>query len=461
MTDDHDILATDAGKSRRLHRVRQVVVLGSLALMWALTLPGFATSDTEVYVIGQLAIALGLAVITATWIASLRWERLRRALLPFEGGLVVAAGVFLFSQPGLEIDTNDDRIFVAGTFGVGAALVLAFAQPIVAGRRRGQAWLVGIVAIAIGIGTALPPALDWVIYSDDERWTSADERQLRHAETARRITEPGFQLSSSDTFSAQPSLELGYEPHVSQSPGFAELALGDIVGAGAGWFAANGVGVDPAGGPIRPAIHVRTWLVDERTVRLRVSELGAGPVALAVRRGDCSVTSPDDELLRLDLRDGADVEQRIDLGPAGLGAGDQLRLLIADPRPLGPVRCVPLVDPLGLRLLAVGDIAFHEECIEPLGLARAARAGVTPSTFEDPGCADRFERLAMSVGSARVPVAAVDGVRSCLEDKGIRVGEQVDLTDGSALLFTQPRAHGGYECAASDPVAVPVPLGLP
>ncbi|MCW2922472.1 MAG: hypothetical protein JWL76_2346 [Thermoleophilia bacterium] len=496
--------STDAGgtnatgpvvPSRRrsvLRGARRLATPAAIVVAWIVVVTQWNASDTALFNWATITAAIVLGVVTVLWLVSLRFPALRRALLPFEGGLVVGALVLAWATKGTEVDMLADRVIISSVFGVIAALLLAFMQQLVAGRDRAWAWLTGVVVVCALAGIALPATLDWL---DGDMGELGFDATLA-GEVVGRSTADGFRLDDVSIQYGAPALGRGYIDDAAAAYGvaFAEPAaavdpateFGSVVPTDA----AIASPTDPSiGGPTPPgyiegeATGTPNWAQllahpggkISLAIAPSIARGARGTVVASLRRGDCGDAYDGDELATLTLHrsSGAKVDEELSLRVKDLRVDDRLSVVIGTTEPLAPTRCAQLLSPTGVALAQLGAASFSAECLDPLDLPRGSEYMVRSSTFQDEACASRFERYATVTNALLVPGPGVAEYRAChrSHEASVNVTEQ-RLPHGAiavtypANAFGQCWSHGTASLAgvgyASTGVAVgPAPAPMP
>ncbi len=450
--------ADRSGRRSVLHGVRRVATPASIVVAWIVVVTQWNDNDSALFNWATITAGVVLGVVTILWLVSLRFPALRRALLPFEGGLVVAAVVLAWATGGREVDLLGDRIAIAIGFGVVAALLLAFMQQLVAGRDRAWAWLAGVVVVCAAAGIAVPATLDWLDTSEPMSYDAAFAGEILS-----RSTDEGFRLDDISVLYDAPTLGGGYN----------DEAAAAMYGIG---YATPAVMIDPATGlpadtasPTEPAMaqavpapsmpgSVEGSISSVPTVRNDWGRLLAKPngaITLAVqpgiatgvtdpivgslRRGGCSDPAGK-ELLSVKLgratRDR--IERTLPMRVDDLRIEDKLSFVIGTAEPLAPTRCIQLLSGSGIALAKLGAASFNDECLKPLALPRGSEYLVRSSSFQDASCARRFSDFAEISAALLVPRGSVTAYRDCHRThEGRVVATERKLPDG-AIAVTYP-----------------------
>lgn len=367
-----------------------------------------------------VVLAIGLVpcvVLAGLSLGALRSARMRRAVRPIEAGvlawLVVSLVVAVFGGVAF-VDAFSTGAFV----GVAAALVVAFVQPLVEGRRTGRRVMVGTFVVVLGLGGWGTAVFAGVFDHHGEIWLTPDGSEPQRAVLG-YVDDGGVLLGQAGPVPAP--LDAGYAD-----------ALPHGLGAGAVHPATNpgpvGYGAVPAPAPmavpttlipplarwatLRARTDGRLELTLDRAVagRLRV------PIEVRVQRGGCGGRDERAAVGSWSWPAGAVGVDRtiLPLRLADLRIDTRLAVVVGARAPLAATRCADLVTGLGVALASLGGASFHRDCVAPLELAPAEEQLLAPSSFTDAECADRLERLGGVLAGAVVPTAHAAGVRTCI-----------------------------------------------
>jgi hypothetical protein len=396
--------------ARPLSIARGVLLITVLLLAWAVLIPGSRSFEPEIdpiYSAGYIVMLVALGIVTATALASLRYERLRRALLPFEVGLFVSVAIIVAGVRGVEVDTNEDAVFIAVLFGFGASLVVAFANTLLDEHRYRGAWIVGVASVVALIGISMPLIADRVS-PIDEYDPESYQRYLVSDLMTRVAPDGAVRLTAVDPNGMNVDARIVSDPalHPSAPSAGATAAIGAPL-------------------PLR----VRLVTDTSGALRLEVEDAPSfasqgGAVRVEVRRGSCEARSAADILVR-DWRvsargRGTSRNEFKDVTLDDLQLDDTLYAAIGSGAPLAPVTCVDLIDPRGVALAQAGLARMHDECVKPLGADSEAVASLTADSFQDAACARRFQELVdIAGGMYLVNGRAAAALVQCLDDATI------------------------------------------
>jgi hypothetical protein len=424
-------------RPRILGILRVVLVPAALAYCIWLVSSNRGELDVFVYSLAAAAMLGFLVLVTVLWALSLRYERLRRALIPLEGAVVAAAIILGVGQRSYEVDTTSDQAAVAFMFGMGCALLLAFLHPLVDGRRRSGAWLVGAVGVVAALGIALPAALEWADGQDEGDWYAV-EQQFVYSSTLGRISEQGVVLGTTGAGYTTPTLSSGHQSELDMYGEVAYPVETTVVSTGPLLQPTSESEVVPSAVLPNDVAWARAVARADGTIDVHVEARMVdvdGPVFAAVRAGSCSGSPAGDPVMDWKIVPGASGTLRRTL-PSRVGelrVDAQLSIVIGQVEPLAPTRCIELLDARGVALAQLGGAAFHERCIEPLTIDPTDVTQLQPSSFDDARCAAELERLASPTSGVIVVRPAVAGHRACLEDAGIEATEH-ELPGGSVVF---------------------------
>lgn len=433
-----------------LRAVRRLATPVSIVVAWIVVVTQWNQSDTALFNWATITAGIVLGIVTVLWLVSLKFPALRRALLPFEGGLVVAAVVLAWATGGREVDMLGDRIAIAFAFGVIAALLLAFMQQLVAGRDRASAWMTGVVVVCALAGIAVPATLDWL----DSTADMVPYDSAYAGEIVGRSSTDGFRLDDVSLLYDAPTLAGGYNDEAAAALyGVGYATPVEAVGFTESVDPAAGVAyATPApmpgmieGGSSVPTVRNdwgRLLAQPDGAIKLVVQPGIAtgvtGAIIGSLRRGDCS-NANGKELLSVKLgRSGDRIERTLPMQVEDLRIDDRISFVIGTAEPLAPTRCIQLLSGAGIAMAQLGAASFNDECLEPLDLPRGSEYLVRPSTFQDTTCATRFDELSQLSASLLVPSDNVDGFRDCrrTQEPGI-VATERRLPKG-AIAVTYP-----------------------
>ncbi|MCW2927287.1 MAG: hypothetical protein JWM86_1255 [Thermoleophilia bacterium] len=459
----------DAGESRsriwhgRTRYERARLVAGALVLL-------FIAVNVFTLVIGAafilaLPVLIGLA---ALWFWSLRSERAREALLPFEAGAFVLGASLLAGAVVSAVDpptTTGDFTYVGLWCAAATTVLFAFARPLVRGRRAERPVLIGIVALATLVGVFLLPTFD-LIDGDDSGWYSGDETASRSL-AARYTEDGGVRLGSGYQFASLQPLSLGYGSECIDAmvcgiaggpvvgvidPGMSPYDAVPVAPSDPASVGSTVMSVDP-GAVVGPADsappvegNVSLELAPDGDVRLRLApSLVAGvdaKVSAQVRRGTCQEIGGkvvDAWTLTAAQRSSAtDIVLDVGVDAGNLKIGDQLVVVLGVDEPLGVSRCSSLLSPTGIAVAASGGARFGRECVAPLRLPASERIRLTPSSFQSTTCSERFTRLREIATAAIVRGdAALGAYRECMTITDTPVAAPIGL-DGTYVAIPAP-----------------------
>lgn len=418
-------------------RVRAVLLVLSLLAFWGVMAHWwFDVSgddfDDPLFDAGRLAVTAGLALLTGLWIASIRYVRLRQALLPIEAGVVVGIAIIVIGVRGVEVDTNEDAAFLAVLIGIGTTIVVGVLAKLVEGRRSAPYWIGAVMLAAVFLGAGLPAIADGLTSEESNGWSGGAFGNP----VMTRFTNDGAVRLTRDYLSTN-VVDMGYT--TTEGP-FTDGAMPDDAmpdGTCVGELCPMGLPAGPGESqdPPVPTVRVELSVQAAEPLELQLSALtatDAQPVQLAVRRGSC-IRPNDRDIDRWTATTPSQASQRT-LGSVGLGAQSALHLVMGTAQPLAPVRCVDLVDPIGVRLALNGGLEFGRDCIAPLRLDSQARLALTAASLQDKGCADRFEDLdVITAGTIVADDQAVARAKACLASLDV-VTRSVRLKDGSTAM---------------------------
>ena len=414
--------------------IRSALVVVALLGAWGVMVSNWTTSaeyrgEDPLFDAGRVAITAGLLVLTVLWVASIRFERLRAALVPIEAGLVAGIAIVLVGARGVEVDTNEDVAAIAVLVGIGTTIVVGVAARLLDGRRSAPWWITAVVVAAIVLGAGLPAIADRITETDESMsvYTSPDGGVLARLTTdgAVSLTMPFQTIGLVDgSYDSSPSIYAGVPVDPSGAPVPAAAITDPIAGTDA---------VAVAAMPPTTSVQAGLVVLPNGGVEVRAASLAASndvPVEAVVREGSCT-------------RSGVVVDTWTTTNPAsamrhriaGLDLDDlaELHLVTGTGRPLAPVRCMDLVDRAGLNLARNGGAEFGRRCIAPLRLDQPAKSALTPASFQDPTCATDLERLTTILQGQWVSPDRAAAARACVIASGADV-DFVDLDDGGLVV---------------------------
>ncbi len=451
--DDATDTPDDADVTRRLlvsalaRGARLLATPAAIVVAWLVVVSQWNSSDEQLFNWATTTAAIVLGVVTGAWLLSLKFPALRRALLPFEGGLVVGAVVLAAATQGREVDMLGDRMAIAFTFGVIAALLLAFMQQLVAGRRRARAWLGGVVVVCMIVGIAVPATLDWL-----ERDTLPGVYAVSAGEVIARATDDGFRIDDVSLRYGVSSLATGYFDDMALAGGsiYAESVVPMDPATGETFDPATGepiadpapVGDSSASGPNLQSDWAQLLVQSDGAIRLVVTQAVADGIDERVigslRSGSCQTAGDAKVLAGFDIPKGTEyVERDLSITVEDLRLGDQLSIVVGTERPLAPTRCLQLLTSSGIVLAQLGAASFVEECVEPLDLPSGSEYRVRASSFQEPACARRFDEYSRISSSLLVPRSRLAAYRRChrTHEAGIETTERPLPNDAVAVTY--------------------------
>jgi hypothetical protein len=415
-----------------------VIALGAGWVFDVILWSEISDEGSFVYNVATTLITLLLLALTIAAAASIRFRRLRSALLPIELGLIVGACIVASDSRGSEVDTFDDVIGIAIMFGIATAIVLGFVAAILEGHRYRGRWMVGVAAAIVVLGMATPLVLDR-LDSSTAYLDAAQAAQMPNYELMQRFTEDN-------------AVSLGSMSISTNATTYQTAPVGMATTA-------------PYPEPVRPAAvgggaRVVVLADDTLEVRLRPT-VPAGTTAVAeLRTGHCGTPS-DTVLGHWTVRAG--VLERLpvtgitvrDLAPE---RGLQLRW--GSGTPLGDVACFDAADPTAVLLAREGAARFGSECLAPLHLTAAVRGQITADSLQDAACAKRMRSLAeLAGGAAYASRETASAVSTCVNGAG--AGGDVRPLDGTKAWlvvfdFTRGLEGDPWQCLGAAGAA---PLG--
>lgn len=450
--DTETTIEADAPESRRrsvLRGVRRLATPAAIVVAWLVVVTQWNASDTALFNWATITAGIVLGIVTVLWLVSLKFPALRRALLPFEGGLVVGALVLAWATKGREVDMLSDRVIIASAFGVIAALLLAFMQQLVVGRDRAWAWLTGVVVVCTLAGIAVPATLDWL---DGDMGDFGEESALA-GEVVGRSTSDGFRLDDVSVSYGAPALGHGYVDDAAATYGMAYAEPASAIDPSVGEPTA--MPVDPMVGVPAPPGYAEddsslasNWAKllahPDGTISLEIDPSIArgvrGTIKASLRTGDCRAAYDGRELATLTLprRGEATAERELSVRVQDLRIDDRMSVVVGTTEPLAPTRCVQLLSATGVALAQLGAASFGKACLDPLDLPRGSEYLVRSSTFQDEACATRFERYAKVTNALLVPDERVAEYRACRRSHEGSVGVAEERLPHGAIAVTYP-----------------------
>lgn len=398
------------GAGGPLIRARVVAVVAALVILWFVVLTWWSQYASEPDAMPALiSISVAALAVTALWLASLRWVRLRRALLPIDVGVLVAALVLVVGHRGFHFAFFDSETgSLALLSGAVIAAVVAFIAPLFEGVRHGGRWIAGIVVV-LALGAIALPDLYGVAGEPDDFYGGAPPEGYWEVGVANLVTADGRMRISknADRYQVTP-LGAGYssDPWAQYgTPSAIPLdSEADDPAAAAGAPPSAVGGSPPPGvtsGPGASAQPPLVVLTDAAgTLELRVKREfveGLGQVQLEVRRGSCAASPPPAAAQRVDMwQAGASgaIVRRLPLTLDQLKPTDELVLLVGSGRPLAPVRCLDMLSRSALALAKDGGVEFAKQCADVLEPPVTSHDEITREALGDAECADQLERLA-------------------------------------------------------------------
>jgi len=344
-----------------------------------------ADEDSFIFTTVVGACTVAMVLLTAAAGASLRFARLRSALLPIQLGLLVAGAMVALDQRGSEVDTFDDTVAVAVVAGFLTALVLYFAALLLEGSQWRGRWMAGIAFVALLLGLATPPLLER-FEPDDYGFGGQGVIGMSSFELMSRLTDDD-------------RVRLG----------------GAVVDYDANGFANGSPGHAPVG--LGGDVQLLADPSDRLAVRLRASVPGATHAKVELRSGTCHSRTTT-SLGTWSAVVGREEELRVaELGVRDLDPRDHMHVRWGTGAPLANVVCVDVGGPMPILLAQEGAARFARECLRTVGATRLERVGIRPESLEDPACARRMEALARLAGGAVYETRArAEEVGECIEE---------------------------------------------
>jgi hypothetical protein len=410
-----------------LRRVRAGLVLLGLAGLWfAMFLAWTDVFGSDgIFDAAIVVITIALALVSALWLASLRYSRLQHALLPLDAGIIVGGIVFAVGARGVEVDTPDDAAAIAVVLGVITTIVIAVVARLLEGRRTQPLWIGALVALAVVTGIAIPAVADQLSGVSP----GYNESVPAYASILSRVNADGDVLLGR---TATMHLDAAY---VEDQFGGYGATSGTVVEGPDGTTVVAGGVVDPGSDPSTPlatptssgslaVAAPRLVARDGGDLELRFPELPKGDAVLHARveAGGCTdavaATSPKFAPEVFTIKAGAASAafslQKLKL--ADLQLGDRLHVAVGTGGALAPVRCVDLLETTMPLLAQNGLLAFGHDCLVPLHLDPAAQRQLTPASFQDRSCATKLEQLADLTHTNVVrTMESAQGLASCIQ----------------------------------------------
>jgi hypothetical protein len=436
-----------------MRRLRSALVLLGLAGVWFAVVLMWTDvyGEQSIFDAATVLITVAAGLVSALWLASLRFASLRHALLPLDAGIIVGGIVFAIGARGVEVDTPEDAAVIAVVMGLIATIVITIVARLLDGRRSQPLWVGSLVAVAVAVGVAIPAIADQLA---GDAGMYVGDGSSSYALVLSRVNTDGDVLlgQSSD-------IQLG---DAYEHPGDFE---GSMSQGSDGSIAVPGEDESMSAYGRAPRLVARAG----GALELHFSDLpvGAG-VTLHVRveSGACStggtpparpLSNPENSTIRATSA-GAKLALRT-LTLSDLKPGDELRVVFGSGASLAPVRCVDLLDDVTPLLAQRGLGSFGRDCIAPLRLDPGVQVQLTPSSFQDRGCATQLESLArLSRTTVVADETSARAVAACMRDSEGVDATVTPITGGKFVVESSGRASGAAtvgECSPTAGVEVP------